>query len=1301
MTPLAFKDQGTGAVHRLVVDSTNPAILYASAVNGGIWKTGSALAPIGTPAVMPQWSTTTDGLPSLTIGAMAVDPANSQHVVAGGGARSNGLPPSAEGMVYVTTNGGTSWTTTGSAAMSGRRIRGIAVRGQTIVAAAESTDGKHPQGYVFRSADNGAHWTSLAGQGGLPATFGSAYDVVADPSADRFYLVFTDRGYGASGLYLGTNAGQSWTLISNKDTSAWGLPVTLSAWFTDGCGFFGGTDNARLAVGPTGALYAIVSAMGRPVYIGYTLDQGATWTQAEMPTRPVPVPPAPDPIPAPLTASPIVSITRGSVPGGQPTTILVEHNAGDVITPGALNSRSLRVRIVGVTGLADGDWIVGPYNDPATGTLSTTKFILLSKYTGADGDGTTTAVTATGTATWQCWQSTNEGGQAGTNLALAIDPTNPHLLYVGGDAAALHLVRGDTTNAASTTIPSPQWTTLVNEGAVDGRDVHADIRDMILDPTGQYLFMSCDGGVFLRTSPHDATGQWYSLAGQGATALITAEFRSIALDSVSHGIIGGTQDNGTPSELQGTVGTAIPWTQIEFADGVGVAAVSAQTSPATSYRYTSFQGSNDFELHTFDGTGNKISTVFLIDPDVTHTSKLLVNDGGVLKPLNQVENFDWAPTFGVNRQYDPAAAPQPNPQKWLLIPGHWNGVYESRDLGEHAALISGSPTNATSFSWGNASNVEALWVTAENGSNCGGPGQTTVFNRFAQGAPLVAEATWPSSGNSAATVVMSASNPNLAYVGVDSHVYQVTHGGGSPVELTGDLSYLSNGLYTGPGRIRSIVYAPSASNGDRIVIAAADGGVPGVFMMAIANPGVWTRLGTNLPNTNPWALDYDPLQDMLVVGTAGRGAWSLTGVTTLNRAPNAICKDVTQSADATCRASSSASAFNNGWSDPDGNPLTVTAVDPITLAPVAIGPDSPGSYPVTINVADNQGASALCKQQFIVRDTTPPQLILPADKTVNSCAASLLLSIGQATATDNCAGSPIPTGLVIQKNGVPLGTPIPVVGGQVTLAPGTYTVQWTVSDGANPPVQKNQTVTVGAGIEASQSFLMDDRTQLKTPGGGFAALLNAGTGTTRVAQDCKLGGIISKSAVTVQHRSTVNGDVVSGGKIFPDSDATITGSKTENAVVSLPALPTLPTFPNPTLGGFTVNSGVTMSKAPGSYSSATVLNGGTLNLQGGDYYFQSLTINSSSTIHVTATTRIFVHDSLIFNAPFVSTSGVVLPIFLGFAGTSLNMYAVFNGTLVAPNAAVIFGTGSGLTFTGSFFGRAFEVTPGSALVCSP
>jgi len=484
------------------------------------------------------------------------------------------------------------------------------------------------------------------------------------------------------------------------------------------------------------------------------------------------------------------------------------------------------------------------------------------------------------------------------------------------------------------------------------------------------------------------------------------------------------------------------------------------------------------------------------------------------------------------------------------------------------------------------------------------------------------------------------------------------------------------------GLLHSIQYVPSPG-GDRLFVAATSG----VFMMSVANPGVWVRAGTNLPNAVPRDLDYDSVRQTLVVALFGRGVFALPNAPALNQAPHTVCKDATVVAGPTCQATVAASSIDNGSSDPDGNPLSC-----------ALSPPGPfvgaGSVPVTLTCADASGAAAACSATVNVQDLTPPTLVVPPDRTVSQCATTGTVQVGQATATDNCSAS-TPTGRVISTNGVNLVPPIPVVGGQVTLGIGTNVIEWTVSDGTNT-VTRTQRVTVGATIEAGQSFLIDDRGQVRNFGGGFGAVLNAGAGATRVGQDGRTGGVLSRGPVTVQHRAIVSGSVVSGSTVTKDSDATITGTVTQGATVVLPALPA---FPPATQGGFTINSGSAQTRGPGSYSAA-IVNGGTLTLLAGDYFFQSLTINSGATVRVTPTTRVFVRDTLVFDAPFRMSSGTgVQPIFVGFAGTTLNLFAELDGTLVAPNAAVVFGTGAGLSFTGSFFGRTLEVTPGSSLIC--
>jgi hypothetical protein len=409
-----------------------------------------------------------------------------------------------------------------------------------------------------------------------------------------------------------------------------------------------------------------------------------------------------------------------------------------------------------------------------------------------------------------------------------------------------------------------------------------------------------------------------------------------------------------------------------------------------------------------------------------------------------------------------------------------------------------------------------------------------------------------------------------------------------------------------------------------------------------------------------------------------------------NNPPVARCQNFTTPANGVCQGSAAAANIDNGSSDPDDDSFSCS------LSPT--GPFSLGGTPVTLTCTDSSGASGSCNATVTVIDTTPPTLVVPPDKTFATCTDSATVNVGQATATDNCATGLMPSGEVIAVNGVPLTTPIPIVGGQVTLGIGTFTIQWTVSDGGNTTTL-TQTVVIGVEIEASQSFLVDDRAQVRNGGGGFAAVLNAGSGPTRIGIDARSGAILSVGPVSVLHRAIVNGNVTSASTVFKETDGMINGTTTAGGVVVLPPLPTLPAFPPPIGGSFTVNSGTTLSRPPNSYANAAV-NGGTLILAAGDYFFQNLTINSGSIVRVTPTTRIFVRDTLIFNAPLRAPAGTAIqPAFLGFAGTNLSLNAELDGTLVAPNATVSFGTGSGLTFTGSFFARVLEVTPASALVC--
>src|SRR3954453_7223726 len=62
-----------GAIEVLAPDPSNPDVLYAGTVNGGIWKTTNASS------ASPTWVPLTDHLPSLAISDLAFSPADTSH----------------------------------------------------------------------------------------------------------------------------------------------------------------------------------------------------------------------------------------------------------------------------------------------------------------------------------------------------------------------------------------------------------------------------------------------------------------------------------------------------------------------------------------------------------------------------------------------------------------------------------------------------------------------------------------------------------------------------------------------------------------------------------------------------------------------------------------------------------------------------------------------------------------------------------------------------------------------------------------------------------------------------------------------------------------------------------------------------------------------------------------------------------------------------------------------------------------------------------------------------------------------
>lgn len=441
------------------------------------------------------------------------------------------------------------------------------------------------------------------------------------------------------------------------------------------------------------------------------------------------------------------------------------------------------------------------------------------------------------------------GAQASLHLSITADPTDPNIVYVGGDrqplfnegtggptsfpnsiGAANFTGRLFRVNAAKA--PGLQAYPLTHVGTGNNTAPHADSREMTFDARGD-LIETDDGGVYKRVNPRSTTGDWVSLNGD----LQTTEIHNLSYDTLANIAFAGTQDTGVPVQRF----TSQPlWESLQQGDG-GDTAVDAISTPGTSIRFTSNQNLGNF-VRTFWDAGNNLL--------------------GFNFPALRVLNGGPAPT----RQFVTPISINGVDGNRLII-GANNHVYESLDQGANIFVI-GNGLRVTGngvdpIAYGAAGNPDALFVGVTD----------RVFGRTAPTpAPLAQMTAFPGtgSGQTVTDIVLDPDDATRVFVTNAVAVYMSTTSGATWTNLTGNLQALL------PSTVRSIAYAATPL-GDALVVGTQNG----IFYATEATGfATWQRLGTGLPVVPVLDLAYDRGDDLLVAGTLGRGSWKLVNLST-------------------------------------------------------------------------------------------------------------------------------------------------------------------------------------------------------------------------------------------------------------------------------------------------------------------------------------------------------------------------------------------------------------------------------------
>ncbi len=696
------------------------------------------------------------------------------------------------------------------------------------------------QGGVFRSLDGGATWTAIMDDS-LSLAIGS---IAIDPLDPTTLFVGTGEGNLSGDSFFGVGL----YIIKHADTT----PTLLGPFNLDGGGndVFTGRAITRVLVSPTDDNIVFVSTTSGIGGIGA------------------------DSIPSVITANlPSRGLYRSTnVMSNAPTFTKIKvqpANGGNRgISDLAFDPTNPNVLLAGVVGFSTngndgGIWrSTNALSANPTFTIQqvvgTATATLVMKFATNNTNGVTTVLAATGET-----PSTNgsncgapgmvrksvDGGITFSNglvqtsgfcntqcfydIAPAMDPTNPNVIYLGGSANA------DTNPPRNTCRANVLTRSLdgVNFSRID-TGLHADTHAVAVAPSNpSVVYFGSDGGVW-RSSNQGTT--WSSINTRGFYA---TQFQSIAVHSTDRNFsIGGTQDNGTNFFRSDST-----WTRADFGDG-GFALVdqsSTDTTNVTMY-HTYFNQSNNligYARVTTTANAHDNGWAFFGCSGTTANNGFRCADSVLFyAPMALGPGTPNTLYFGTDRLY--------------------RSVNQGTSMGlvSQGPFVTGVPVSAIGIS---RQNDNVRMVGLRNGR---------VFATTTGATPLT-EVT--SAGFPAKYVSRAVIDPN------DSNTAYVTFAGfgiaGRQIWKTGNLNAapptwtaVAAGLPDVP--VDAFAIDPLDS---RVLYAGSD---IGVFISRDGGTS-WTPFGSGFPRVAVFDMAIQNANRIVRVGTHGRGAWEIPTAT--------------------------------------------------------------------------------------------------------------------------------------------------------------------------------------------------------------------------------------------------------------------------------------------------------------------------------------------------------------------------------------------------------------------------------------
>ena len=487
---------------------------------------------------------------------------------------------------------------------------------------------------------------------------------------------------------------------------------------------------------------------------------------------------------------------------------------------------------------------------------------------------------------------TNKGVmQAVPNLAVAIDPSNTSIVYVTGDG-----IEGSPFTVAAFRVQGNTATSLTLGNTSNNSSAHSDSRGLVVDAAGN-LWMTSDGGVYMRSNPQSDSGVWTGFNGGG---LQVKEPYGVAYDGLNKRFAVAGQDTGVA--VQSGPASSFWLAQIG-ADGTNVVINDRFVNPTSGTRQSVMYFSTDdlgfVNRVVFDQNGNPVSP---------NTSSF-----GFGAPVNcSFTGYSGCAVSGT-----PFSAPivlnRSDPTMIAIAPGYDDTVNKNHVyVGQDAVTGAQQPTAAqvniaftSAGTVGDLSTVTALAYGMPANNNVGTPANANALLAGVQASGNAGEIWFTTNasatnlsklpayaGLSPTSMVFDPSSPSAQlrfYVADSNNLWGTKNQGASfqplngflPAGFTRPLSveFISNNGVNAllVGGVNAPLSCTTAPNG--CIISDQQSPITVANSDTNGNLSGWGAFGQGLPNALVTQLVYNPMVDVLAVGTVGRGVFALYDVT--------------------------------------------------------------------------------------------------------------------------------------------------------------------------------------------------------------------------------------------------------------------------------------------------------------------------------------------------------------------------------------------------------------------------------------